>query len=93
MNFAKFLRTPFYRTTLNDCLLTIQHFLAEDPSKVLNGQQQHKGVTFHRSRISPSLVKLFLKSFTTMIFYYVGQTPLEACSGDQERHENVNFFI
>ena len=59
MNFAKFLRTTFHRTPLNDCFLTIQHFLAENPSKVLNGQQQHKGVTFHWSRISPSLVKLF----------------------------------
>ena len=59
MNFAKFLRTPFHRTPLNDCFSTIQHFLAENPSKVLNGQQQHKGVTFHWSRISPSLVKLF----------------------------------
>ena len=59
MNFAKFLRTPFHRTSLNDCFSTIQHFLAENPNKVLNGQQQHKGVTFHWSRISPSLVKLF----------------------------------
>ena len=59
MNFAKFLRTPFHRTPLNDCFSTIQHFLAENPSKVLNGQQQHKGVTFHLSRISPSLVRLF----------------------------------
>ena len=54
MNFAKFLRTP-----LNDCFSIMQHFLAENPSKVLNGQQQHKGVTFHWSRISPSLIKLF----------------------------------
>ena len=38
---------------------TIQHFLAENPSKVLNGQQQHKGAIFHWSRISSSLVKLF----------------------------------
>ena len=59
MNFAKFLRKPFHRTPLNDCFSTIQHFLAENPSKVLNGQQQHKGVIFHWSRISPSLVKLF----------------------------------
>ena len=59
MNFAKFLRTPFHKTPLDDCFSTIQHFLAENPSKVLNGQQQHKGVTFHWSRISPSLVKLF----------------------------------
>ena len=59
MNFAKFLRAPFHRTPLNDCFSTIQHFLAENPSKVLNGQQQHKGVTFHWSRINPSLVKLF----------------------------------
>ena len=59
MNFAKFLRTPFHRKPLNDCFLTIQHVLAENPSKVLNGQQQHKVVTFHWSRISPSLVKLF----------------------------------
>ena len=59
MNFAKFLRTLFHRTPLNDCFSTMQHFLAENPSKVLNGQQQHKGVTFHWSRISPSLVKLF----------------------------------
>ena len=54
MNFAKFPRTP-----LNDCFSRIHHFLIENPSKVLNGQQQHKGVTFHWSRISPSLVKLF----------------------------------
>ena len=59
INFAKFLRTPFHRTPLNDCFSTIQHFLAEDTSKVLNGQQQNKGVTFHWSRINPSLVKLF----------------------------------
>ena len=59
MNFAKFLRTSFHRTPLNDCFSTIQHFLAENPSKILNVQQQHKGVTFHWSKISPSLVKLF----------------------------------
>ena len=59
INFAKFLRTPFHRTPLNDCSSTIQHFLAENTSKVLNGQQQNKGVTFHWSRINPSLVKLF----------------------------------
>ena len=59
MNFAKFLRTPFHRTPLSDCFSTIQQFLAENPSKVLNGQQQHKGVNFHSSRISASLVKLF----------------------------------
>ena len=59
MNFAKFLRTPFHRTPLNDCFSTIQHFRAENPTKLLNGQQQYKGETFHWSRISPSLVKLF----------------------------------
>ena len=37
LNFAIFLRTPFHRTPLNDCFSTIQHFLAENPSKVLNG--------------------------------------------------------
>ena len=47
MNIAKLLRTLFHRTPLNDCFSTIQHFLAENPSKVLNGQKQHKGVTFH----------------------------------------------
>ena len=47
MNFAKFPRTPFHRTPLNDCFSTMQNFLAENPSKVLNGQQQHKGATFH----------------------------------------------
>ena len=79
MNFAKFPRTSFHRTPLNNCFSTMQHFLAENPSKVLNGQQQHNGVTFHWSRISLPLVKL---SFTTIIFYYVGQKPPEACSGD-----------
>ena len=59
MNFAKCLRTPFHRTPLNDCFSTIQHFLAEYSRKVLNGQQQHKGVTFHWSRVNPLLVKLF----------------------------------
>ena len=59
MNFAKFLRTPFHRTPLNDCFSTIQHFLAENPSKVLNRQQEHKRLTFHWFIISPSLVKLF----------------------------------
>ena len=39
--------------------MTIQHFLAENPSKVVNEQQQHKGVIFYWSRISTSLVKLF----------------------------------
>ena len=63
MTFAKFLTTSFHRTPLNDCFSTIQHFLAANPSKVLNGQQQHKGVTFYWSRISPSLVKLFLSCF------------------------------
>ena len=53
MNFAKFPRTPFHRPPLDDCFLTIKHFLTENPSKVLNEQQQHRG------RISPSLVKLF----------------------------------
>ena len=36
---------------------------------------------------------MVLKSFTTIIFCYVGQTPPETCSGDQEDHENVSFFI
>ena len=26
---------------------------------ILNGQQQHKGVIFHWSKVSPSMVKLF----------------------------------
>ena len=38
--------------------MPIQNFLAENRSKVLNGQQQHKGVIFRSSRISSSLVKL-----------------------------------
>ena len=59
VNFAKFLRTPFHRTPLIYCFSTIHHFLAENPSKELNGQQQHKGVTFHWYRTSTSLVKLF----------------------------------
>ena len=71
MNIAKFLRTPFHRTPLNNCFLTIQHVLADNAGKVLNGQQQHrKVVTFHLSRISPSLVTI-LKSFTTIIFYHI----------------------
>ena len=79
INFAKFPKTSFHRTPLNNCFSTMQHFLAENPSKVLNVQQQHDGVTFHWSRISPLLVKL---SFTTITFYYVGQRPPETCSGD-----------
>ena len=60
MNFEKVSKSTFsLRTPLNDCFSTIQHFLAENPSKILNGQQQHKGVTFHWSRVNPSLVKLF----------------------------------
>ena len=59
VNFATFLRAPFHRTYLNDCFSTIQYFLAENPIKVLNGQQQYKGVTFHWARISLYLVKLF----------------------------------
>ena len=39
MNFSKFPRTPFHRTPLNDCVSTIQDFLAENQSKVLSGQQ------------------------------------------------------
>ena len=39
MNFAKFLRTPFQRTPRNDCVSTIQDFLAENQSEVLRGQQ------------------------------------------------------
>ena len=41
MNVAKFLRAPFHRTPMKDCFSTIQHFLAQYPSKVLNGQQQN----------------------------------------------------
>ena len=59
VNFAKFLGTPFSQNTSGRLLLDKQHFLAENPSKVLNGQQPHKGVIFHWSRISPSLAKLF----------------------------------
>ena len=59
VNFAKFLRTNFSQNTSGRLLLDKQHFLVENPSRVLNGQQQHKGVIFHWSRISPSLVKLF----------------------------------
>ena len=39
--------------------MTIQHFLTENPSKVLKRQQQDKGVIFHWSKISPLLVVLF----------------------------------
>ena len=59
VNFAKFLRIPFSLNTSGRLLLDKQHFLAEKPSKVLNGQQQHKGVIFPGARIRPSLVKLF----------------------------------
>ena len=59
VNFAKFLRIPFSLNTSGRLLLDKQHFLAENPSKVLNGQQQHKGVILHWSKISPSLFKLF----------------------------------
>ena len=59
INFAKFLRTLFHRTPLKDCSSAIQNFLTENTSKVLNGQQQNKRVTFHWSRINLSLVKLF----------------------------------
>ena len=59
VNFAKFLRTPFSQNSSGRLLLDTQLFLAENPSKVLNGRQQHKGVIFHWFRISPSLVKLF----------------------------------
>ena len=59
VNFAKFLRTPFSQNTSGRLFLDKQHFLNENPSKVLNGQQQHNGVIFHWSRISPLLVKLF----------------------------------
>ena len=47
MKFTKFPRTTFHRTPLNDCFSTLQNVLVENPSKVLNGQQQHKGGTFH----------------------------------------------
>ena len=59
VNFAKFLRSSFSQNTSGRLLLDKHHLLAENPSKVLNGQHQHKGVIFHWSRISPSLVKLF----------------------------------
>ena len=92
MIFVKFLRTPFHRTPLNDCFSTIQHFLAENPSKVLNGQQQHKGVTFHWSKISSLLVTVS-KLFTTIIFYHVGQTPPEACSEEIEKNEMIKSIM
>ena len=57
MNFAKFPRTPFHTTPLNECFSTIQHFLAENPSKILNGQQQYKGVTFHCCRYMQETIK------------------------------------
>ena len=59
VNSAKFLRSPFSQNTSGRLFLDNHHLLAENPSKVLNGQQQHKGVIFHWSRISPSLVKVF----------------------------------
>ena len=59
VNFAKFLRTPFSQNTSGRLLHDKHHFLAENASKVLNGNKQHKGVIFHWSRISPLLVKLF----------------------------------
>ena len=60
MNFAKFLRTTFHRAPLNDCFSTIQHFLAGNLSKVLNGQQQHRGVIFHWSKIIRLLRSFFI---------------------------------
>ena len=59
VNFAKLLRIPFSVNTSRRLILNKQHFLAENPSKVLNAQQQHKGVIFPGSRIRSSLVKLF----------------------------------
>ena len=60
MNFAKFLRAPFHRTPLNDCFSTIQYFLADNPSKVLNGRQQHKGVFFFVFKKMSSSIPMFL---------------------------------
>ena len=37
VNFAKFLKTPFSQNTSGRLLLDKQHFLAQNPSKVLNG--------------------------------------------------------
>ena len=59
LNFAKILRIPFSQNASGRLLLDKQHFLAENPRKVLKGKQQHKGLIFHWSRISPLLVKLF----------------------------------
>ena len=59
VNFAKFLRRSFSQNTSGQLLLDKQDFLDENPNKVLNRQQQHKGVIFHWSGISASLVNLF----------------------------------
>ena len=56
-------------------------FWLRDPNKKLNGH--HKWVInqiFQWIQDCPSLA--ILKSFTTTIFYYVGQTPPETCSGE-----------
>ena len=88
----------FHRTSLDDYLSTIQHFLVENPSKVLNGQQQHKGVIFHWSRISTSLVKLFKFLHYNHRFLCSANAPwgmqwrYREKRNDQEHHENVIFF-
>ena len=47
VNSVKFLRSLFSQNTSGRLFLDNHHLQAENPSKVLNGQQQHKGVIFH----------------------------------------------
>ena len=71
--FGMVLNTPlsYYDST---CYYnTIQQFLAENPSKVLNGQHQHKGVIFHRSKISPSFIKLLQSPSLLSLFIMQGK--------------------
>ena len=97
--FGKFLRTPFSQNTCGRLRLDKQHFLAENPSKVLNGQQQHKGVIFHWSRLVPR----WLSCFKVLHYDHLLLCRENAAWGmqwryrekrnDQEHHENVSFFI
>ena len=75
--------------------ITIQMtILHKDPSKVLNGQDNWIiNLIFPLVQDWPLTGETVLKSFTTIIFYSVEQTPPETCTEEIEKTEMIKSVM
>ena len=97
--------TLSYYDSICYCNTDDKHFLAQNPSKLLNGQ--HKwvccpfsigpfSIAVHLFSIGPGLVLYnlsYFKFLPTSIFYFVGQTPPETCNGDIEKNKMIKSIM